>query len=291
MNAFTGPSGSKPRLVDASSKVLLVPILLLGASCQTQPAAVAPPPPAPVHAPPASPPSQSAAATDARPSSTTDGAAAGGEGGIVHIADPKPAIVGAGSPGEAQVPQGPAPSAMNEWADTLMYRVKVDSLVACRPKRAAAPSADGEAPRETVGAFVHVSARVGEFAVNPRDFVLQRGGLIVQADLPTKQAVPGCGPALGMTRLMALKQTQGYVVFDLPPSFKEEADKPVVLSFRPTRWGGAPRVNVTVPACLASCPPPLRAGKGAAAGGGAGTKRPAASAVRPTSGGGGETAQ
>jgi len=291
------PAGSMPHICNARLILAISAILLFGAACQKEPVTVSPPPALPRSAAPSAPPAQTAAAMDAPPSPapSTDGAGAvtggAGDGGVARIPDPKPAIVGEGTLGQLDKssPQGPAPSAMKDWADTLMYRVKVDSLAACRPKRSTEPIADGDPPRELVGAFVHVGSKVGEFAVNPRDFVLQRGGNVVQANLPAKDAVPGCGPALAMTRLMPLKQTQGYVVFAVPPSFKE-AKEPVLLGFRPTRWGGAPRTDVALPDCLASCPPGATAGKKTAAAGGTAAKRSPA-APKPASGRGGDAAQ
>jgi hypothetical protein len=45
----------------------------------------------------------------------------------------------------------------------------------------------------------------------------------------------------------------GFALFEVPKRFRTKTDDPIVLSYKPTRWGGARRVEVPLPECLDAC--------------------------------------
>ena len=90
-----------------------------------------------------------------------------------------------------------------------------------------------------------MTSKVDEVFVAPRDVKLESGGVILDSAILGK-APGGCGPLLTPKSLRAGKTADGVVVFDLPPGFNPEG-RPMKITYQPTRWGGARRVEALLP--------------------------------------------
>jgi hypothetical protein len=130
----------------------------------------------------------------------------------------------------------PLPS-KGAWLDGTSYRFRLDDVRPC------APSAGGGATR--IGVAVRVTSNINELLVAPRDVKLQAGGVILDSAVAEKTSA-GCAPLLAPRSLRAGKTADGVVVFDVPPGFNAE-HRPVRLTYQPTRWGGARRVEAVLP--------------------------------------------
>jgi hypothetical protein len=152
-----------------------------------------------------------------------------------------PARAGDGTPGEQQ--------------DTGQYELRLEEIRTCAsPAPPAVPGKPATA-RTWVGAAIQARARVNELYVSARDFSLERGGVVVQAHYVDPPALPRCQPLLLAKQLTVRQSARGFVLFELPPSFRTGSE-PLVLAYRPTRWGGAARVEFRIQPCLDSCPKP-----------------------------------
>lgn len=109
----------------------------------------------------------------------------------------------------------------------------------------------GTAPAR-VAFTVHVIAGAGEIFVSPRDVTLEAGGVILQTMVAPGPLGNRCGSVLTPRRLSARQSMKGLVVFEVSPEFKA-GQTSLTLVYRPTRWGGAGRLEVKVPACLEAC--------------------------------------
>jgi hypothetical protein len=80
--------------------------------------------------------------------------------------------------------------------------------------------------------------------------------------------LPGCRPLLSATRLRPGETVAGFALFEVPKSFRTTTKDPIVLSYKPTRWGGARRAEVPIPECFDACSRPwvTSAGKAPAQG-------------------------
>jgi hypothetical protein len=81
---------------------------------------------------------------------------------------------------------------------------------------------------------------------------LEADGVILQTIDPTIPLGPGCGPALRPRSLAARQSARGLVFFDVSPEFRA-SQSAMILAYRPTRWGGAGRLEVKLPGCLEAC--------------------------------------
>jgi len=145
-----------------------------------------------------------------------------------------------------------------EWAMTGSYKIVLDEIVPCAPAAAAAaetagPDSAGATARSWVGALVRVGALVNEFVLSPRDFTLERHGVIIQATYVNQPSLPACLPLLPVKQLRANQIARGFALFDVPARFRNQSTDPFVLAYRPTRWGGAKRTEFEVPPCLDAC--------------------------------------
>ena len=138
---------------------------------------------------------------------------------------------------------GPPPS-KGTWLEGNIYRFRLDDVRKCAPP----PTLPGAA---RIGAVVRVTSKVDEVFVAPRDVKLESGGVILDSAILEK-APDGCGPLLAPKSLRAGKTADGVVVFDVPPDFNPEG-RPVKITYQPTRWGGARRVEAVLPS--GSLPP------------------------------------
>jgi hypothetical protein len=99
-----------------------------------------------------------------------------------------------------------------------------------------------------------VQAKEPSVFVTPRDLELRRGGVILGARYINQPVLAGCQPLLPATRLRAGDSARGFALFEVPKSFRIKTEDPIVLSYRPTRWGGSRRVEVPIRECLDACP-------------------------------------
>jgi hypothetical protein len=164
-------------------------------------------------------------------------------------------------------PAGPvAPGA---WSENKLYRFRLERVEACGVGPA---SLKGET--SWVGAFFTVEASGSRVFVSPRDLELRRGGVVLSATFINPPSLPGCRPLLNARRLKVGETTSGFALFEVPKTFRIKTDDPIVLSYRPTRWGGARRAEVPIPECLDACARPwLSAASGDARARAAGSPR------------------
>lgn len=167
----------------------------------------------------------------------------------------RPAPVGSVAPvtlNDAPAPRGIA----GEWIDAKMYRIRVGRVLRCE-----APSVKQAGEVVRLGVEVEIAARADNVFVAPRDVALARDGVIVES-LHAATVPKGCLPLFQPTTLKEGKSASGLVLFDTPDS---EFARAASLTFRPTRWGGAPLTEVKLPAYHSTS-----SGGASASGGGSG---------------------
>jgi hypothetical protein len=94
-----------------------------------------------------------------------------------------------------------------------------------------------------------------EVFASPRDVTLESGGVILQSENHAAPVGKSCGPQWTPQRLSPRRTLRGVLLFAVPPDFGTSGKDPI-LAYRPTRWGGAGRLEVRVPACLDRCTAP-----------------------------------
>ena len=126
------------------------------------------------------------------------------------------------------------------------------------PAQRLAPGGLSQPRGETswVGAYFSVEARQPSVFVSPRDLELRRGGVILRARYTNQPLLSGCQPLLPAKQLKNGESSSGFALFEVPKSFRIKTEDPIVLSYRPTRWGGARLVEVPIRECLDACPEP-----------------------------------
>lgn len=143
-----------------------------------------------------------------------------------------PAAADAASDAESS----PEPS-QGRWLEGNIFQFRMDGIRRCTP-----PALVGFT---RIGILVRVTSKMDELLVAPRDVKLEAGGVILDSTvLPT--APGGCAPMLAPKSLRAGKSAAGVVVFDLPTGFNAE-HRALKVTYQPTRWGGARRVEAVVP--------------------------------------------
>jgi hypothetical protein len=157
------------------------------------------------------------------------------------IAPAAPAVPLASGPhAAAEQPFPGQDHSVGKWVESSAFKFKVTDVVRC------ADPAPGEAVPEDrkvrVGAFVQVFSKYDQFFLAPRDVTLEKGGVILNSEREAKPG-PECKPMLEPTRMTHDQTHGGVVIFQVPDeSFLKDA----VVAFKPTRWGGAPRVEIKV---------------------------------------------
>jgi hypothetical protein len=153
--------------------------------------------------------------------------------------------------------------APGEWSENRTYKFRLERVAACGateqtlgPAQPAAAGGGGQLRGESswVGALFSVQAKEPSVFVTPRDLELRRGGVILGAKYINQPVLSGCQPLLPATRLRAGDSARGFALFEVPKTFRIKTEDPIVLSYRPTRWGGARRVEVPIRECLDACP-------------------------------------
>src|SRR5262249_54248186 len=100
---------------------------------------------------------------------------------------------------------------------------------------------------------VAVGARGDSLLATPRDVTLERAGVILQAVFVNPPTLSGCIPGLPIKQLRGEELARGFALFDVPEGFRKNGSGPFTLAYRPTRWGGAKRAEIEIPACLDMC--------------------------------------
>jgi hypothetical protein len=161
--------------------------------------------------------------------------------------------------GADQTPEVPVPP--GAWAESKLYKFRLEKIAAC------GEGPPGRLKGETswVGAFLTVVAKEPEVYVTARDLELRRGGVTLSATFAGPPALPGCKPLLAARRLRPGEAISGFAVFEVPRSFRAKTEDPIVISYRPTRWGGARRAEVPIPECFDACSRPWITGESKAA--------------------------
>lgn len=155
---------------------------------------------------------------------------------------PSASVAGEMPPPEPSTPE-PGPDG---WVEVSMYKLKSDGFAACTPKEKLAHGA------RRVAARVHVSPKVNQFFVTGRDFELLSEDGVILSSSPLPPAEQGCAAPLPAKMVDAGKRNSGSVAFDVPEGFNPKGGD-LQLVYKPTRWAGAPRAPVKVPACLEAC--------------------------------------
>jgi hypothetical protein len=183
------------------------------------------PPAAPIAAPPVDVAPPTAANEDARP---------GADGG---------------ADAAANAPIGAATA----MVATATYDLTFERLYRCGSAAAGGATSRGGGEKIWIGAAVAAYAKTKNFFLNARDFTLEKGGLVLEARHVNPPALPRCLPLLQPRQLDASKTARGFVLFEVPAHLKADG-VPLVLAYRPTRFGGARRVEFRIPACFDECP-------------------------------------
>ena len=157
--------------------------------------------------------------------------------GARAAAQPPPSSPAPPAAAEAETDATSPPPSKGGWLEGNIYRFRLDDVRKCPP-----PAVGGGA---RIGAVVRVASKIDEVFVAPRDVKLESGGVILDSAILDK-APAGCGPLLAPKSLRAGKTADGVVVFDLPPGFNPEG-LPMKITYQPTRWGGARRVEALLP--------------------------------------------
>jgi hypothetical protein len=144
------------------------------------------------------------------------------------------------------------PVAPGEWSENKRYKFRLERIEACGTGSPRTLRGDVT----WIGAFFTVEAKEPELFVTVRDLELRRGGVILNAAFAEPPDLPGCKPLLVPKRLRVGETLSGFALFEVPRNFRVATRDPIVISYRPTRWGGARRADVPVPECLDACSKP-----------------------------------
>jgi hypothetical protein len=134
-----------------------------------------------------------------------------------------------------------APADVGSWADSPSYRFKVSDRKRCTEPAAAAGAAGS---RQWLALSVEVFAKYDGLLVASRDVKLESGGIILASEAAPK-VTAACGTLLRPRQLKRGETASGLVLFVVPPEFDTPA---AVVSYQATRWGGAPRLEIKLPA-------------------------------------------
>jgi hypothetical protein len=147
----------------------------------------------------------------------------------------------------------PSTAVRTSWIDGGSYRFGLDGIRGCGPASFLAnTSTDFRDAAPSLGFLVRIEARTPAFFVSPRDLTLEADGVILDPTLALPERRWRCAPLLTFTRLAPGRVAQGYVLFRVPEAFRASKG-PILLSYRPTRWGGAKRVVAQIQKCLNAC--------------------------------------
>lgn len=134
-----------------------------------------------------------------------------------------------------------SPGDVGNWADSPSYRFRVNGSKRCA-RRPAPENAEVQGP--LLALSVEVFAKYDELLVAGRDVKLESAGIILDSEVDP-QIEASCGALLRPQQLRQGQTASGVVLFAIPPEFETRS---VVVTYRATRWGGAPRLEVRLPA-------------------------------------------
>jgi len=175
---------------------------------------------------------------------------------------PLGAVPGSDDPAPADTPRPEAIIPAGEWTENKMYRFRFQRIAACGavapalgPAQPPAAGAVSQLRGETswVGAYFSVQAKQPSVFVSPRDLELRRGGVILNARYTNQPLLARCQPLLPARQLKNGESVSGFALFEVPKRFRTKTEDPIVLAYRPTRWGGARHVEVPIRECLDTC--------------------------------------
>jgi hypothetical protein len=156
-------------------------------------------------------------------------------------AAPKQAVGGATDERHPEVGLG-------EWADAYPYKFKLTSVKRC-PLGKASAQASGSGKSIRVAFTVHVLSKYDGLFVHPRDFRLEKDGVIIGSDWGA-EPIAECGALLKERTMKHDAIASGVVTFQVPD---ENYPRSAKLVYQATRWGGAPPAETKVPDCLDAC--------------------------------------
>ena len=152
------------------------------------------------------------------------------------------------------------PPAGTRMLESGLLTISLEKVAACPPPAGDAPGAAAAPAGKTwVGFSVRTRSKAEELFITPRDFTLEKGGVILQPRHIDPPKLESCTPLLKPTQLRPKQGLAGFVLFEVPNGFRTAAaaaaagDPPLVLAFKPTRWGGAKRLEFVLPGCLDTC--------------------------------------
>lgn len=133
---------------------------------------------------------------------------------------------------------------VGEWVESTAYKFKVTALQRCaEPEARQRTPSDASPPEDRplrLGVVVHVFSKYDELFVSGRDVTIEKDGVIIQSEVNPEPSA-GCAPLLEPRTMRHDQVNSGVVVFQLPDeSFAQSG----IVAYKPTRWGGAPRVEV-----------------------------------------------
>lgn len=146
------------------------------------------------------------------------------------------------------------PAAIGSWLEGNGFRFRVDAIRDCGQP---APDA-GSASLHLLAVEIRIVAGQKEVFVSPRDVTLESGGVILQVENRAAPVGKSCGLQWTAQRLPPRRTLRGVLLFAVPPDFNASGRDPI-LAYRPTRWGGAGRLEVRLPGCLGHCARPVAA--------------------------------
>ena len=163
-------------------------------------------------------------------------------------AKPRAVVSASLPPPVASVEPANAPPELTDdgWVDVFSYRMKASRFQRC-PQGGRA-GAEAEPASMLLGVVVQVRAKYDELLVASRDFTLEKDGVILSTEIDPEP----CGgvPLLQPRQLKSGQVATGLVVFRVPQAAFVAA---ATLAYRATRWGGAPRAALSIPACWPGC--------------------------------------
>jgi hypothetical protein len=124
--------------------------------------------------------------------------------------------------------------------ETTAYKFRVTRVERC----ADAPAGEKVPPDRPVrlGVNVDVFSKYDAFFLSARDITLEKAGVVIESEMSPKPSA-GCSSLLPTKHLAHDQSERGVAVFQVPD---EAFARGGVVAYKPTRWGGAPRVEIKV---------------------------------------------
>ncbi len=176
------------------------------------------------------------------------------------VAVPAAAVADSGTPVSADSPQadggtaaldGPAPPVPTAVVETTHYELMFERIARCGPSAAGA-AAVAPGKKKWIGAAVRVRPKEKDLFLTAHDFTLEKGGVVLDARHVNPPHLPGCMPLVQPRQLALDEAVRGFVLFEVPVQINE-GPGPLLLAYRPTRWGGARRAEFRIPDCFDEC--------------------------------------